>query len=134
MLSVARLRYIVGKTWGTERYLNMKTFGDLGRRKTLADRAANCTKNLDVTLRSQIPQSIDPSPQGERITHGTMRLDFSFFDTIHRNSKKTPEKYPFRRWGEGCPCFFCVLLFLFYIIIRKKGVSYGWFAFDYMHC
>jgi len=52
-------------------------------------------------------------PQGERITHGIMRLDFSFFDTIHRNSKKTPEKYPFHRWGEGCPCFFVCFYFYF---------------------
>ena len=30
MLVAARLRYLAGKKWGTERYLNMKTFGELG--------------------------------------------------------------------------------------------------------
>jgi len=30
MLVEARLRYLAGKKWGIERYLNMKTFGELG--------------------------------------------------------------------------------------------------------
>ena len=29
MLVAARLRYLSGKKWGLERYINMKTFGEL---------------------------------------------------------------------------------------------------------
>lgn len=30
MLIAARLRYLAGKKWDTERYLNMNPFGELG--------------------------------------------------------------------------------------------------------
>ncbi|WP_458399695.1 hypothetical protein, partial [Mailhella sp.] len=71
--------------------------------------------------------------QGERITRAIKSFDFSFFDTIHRNSKKKLPKDIHFVDGKRDALIFCVLLFLFYIIIRrKKGVSYEWVTFDCM--
>ncbi|MDE7064777.1 MAG: transposase, partial [Desulfovibrionaceae bacterium] len=49
MLVAARLRYLSGRKWGPERYLNMKTFGELNE-KEIANRLGHSLCEIFWTL------------------------------------------------------------------------------------